>query len=64
MGYVSAEQGTGLVASATKGLMVYAVITIPLVLVTMGTYLLFEHFNRRSRFRTEKIMPEKSLCMA
>ena len=48
MGNVSAEQGNGLVVSATKGLLVYAAITLPLVAVTMGTYLLFEFFNQRS----------------
>ena len=61
MGYVSTAQQNGLVVSATKGLLVYAVIAIPLVLVTMGTYFLFELVNRGPRSRVKQDSLEKPL---
>ena len=47
MGYVNTEQGKDFVASTTKGLWVYSIIAIPLVVVTMGLYLCFELVNNR-----------------
>ena len=60
MGYISTSQQSGLVVSATKGLLVYAMITIPLVLVTMGTYFLCELVNQRFMLRAKKTTSEKS----
>ena len=51
MGYVNTKQGNDLVVSTTKGLLVYTVIAIPLVVVTMGVYFCFELVNRRSESR-------------
>ena len=47
MGYVSAAQQSGLVISATKGLWIYAIITVPLIVITMGVYLILEFVNRK-----------------
>ena len=46
MGYVHTEQGKDFVVSTTKGLLVYTIIAVPLVMVTMGVYLCFEIVNR------------------
>lgn len=51
MGYVSVEKGEGFIVSATKGLWIYSAIAVPLVVLTMGAYLCFEIFCRRSRLR-------------
>ncbi len=60
MGYVSTTQQDGLVVSATKGLLVYAIITVPLVLVTMGTYFIFELANRRLMSQAGKTASKES----
>ena len=51
MGYVNTEKGKGFAVSTTKGLLVYTVIAIPLVVVTMGLYICFELVIRRSKPR-------------
>ena len=53
MGYVNTEKGKGFAVSTTKGLLVYTVIAIPLVVVTMGIYFCFELVIRRSKPRKE-----------
>ncbi|KAL2054284.1 hypothetical protein ABVK25_005425 [Lepraria finkii] len=59
MGYVSTAQQNGLVVSATKGLWVYAIITAPLVIVTMGIYFAYELLSRRSESRKNRTIPEQ-----
>ena len=51
MGYVNTEQGKEFIISTTKGLLVYTVIAVPLVVMTMGVYFCFELVNRRSESR-------------
>ncbi len=60
MGYVSTAQADGLVVSTTKGLWVYAMIAVPLVIVTMGVYLAFEIVNSRRNARNNKAAAEKA----
>lgn len=54
MGYVSAIPEDGLVVSTTKGLWVYTIIAIPLVIVTMAIYSGYEAVNRRVARRDER----------
>ena len=61
MGYVSTAQQNGLVVSATKGLWVYAIITVPLVILTMGIYFCFELVNRRLRSRKKSSASEMAI---
>lgn len=61
MGYVSAAQGNGLVVSTTKGLWVYAMIAVPLVIVTMGVYFVFEIVNSKINSHKNRVATEKIL---
>ncbi len=63
MGYISTTQQDCLSISATKVLLVYAIITVPLVLVTMGTYFLFELVNRRLKSPERKTPSKESFEM-
>ena len=49
MGYISAKQGEGFIVSATKGLWLYWVIAVPLVVLTMGSYIVYEMLRLRLR---------------
>ena len=62
MGYISAKQGEGFIVSATKGLWVYWAIAIPLVVVTMGAYIIYEFFRRRAKPGREQL--DKHLAAA
>lgn len=61
MGYVVAAQQSGLVISATKGLWIYAIITIPLVVITIGIYFVFEFVNGRWRHSRKHSIQGNSL---
>ncbi|KAL6718833.1 hypothetical protein ACLMJK_003067 [Lecanora helva] len=65
MGYISTREGEKFGMSASKGLLIYAIIAVPLVLVTMGVYLFFELFNQTiRRSRKKQTVVEKQAAIA
>ena len=53
MGYISVADTGGFNVSATKGLVFYAILAIPLVSLTVAIYFLSELVNRRAASRDQ-----------
>jgi len=51
MGYISVAETDGFSVIATKGLWFYAILAIPLVIITLAIYFLSELFSRRAARR-------------
>jgi hypothetical protein len=49
MGFIKVSQTEGFEISADKGLWLFAILAIPLVIITVAIYALFEFSNRRKR---------------
>lgn len=54
MGYISVVQADGFTVVATKNLLLYAILAIPLVIVTMAIYFAFELLNRKAARKEER----------
>jgi hypothetical protein len=48
MGYISVADGEGFSVVVSKGLVFYAILAIPLVIITVAIYLVSEILNRRT----------------
>jgi len=57
MGYITVADTGGLNITATKGLVFYAILAIPLVSLTIAIYFLSEVINRRAADRHQSWAP-------
>jgi len=57
MGYITVADTGGLNITATKGLVFYAILAIPLVSLTIAIYFLSEVINRRAADRDQSWAP-------
>jgi lipoprotein signal peptidase len=58
MGYLKVDDGAGFSVAGTKGLWLYAILAIPLILLTFAVYFLSELHNRRNPARRWEVVEE------
>ena len=57
MGYIDVAQSAGLPVSVTKGMWLYIIIAIPLIVMTIMTFLWAEYLSRRALLKKVEDLP-------